>query len=283
MFRKIIKLFFIFVILFWSKTYSDFVICDSWNINYSWKTISEICNWWYENFDISVIEYFTWSYINLNSWFWWGEQNFDFKKNENIPIWFFDQNKKTIIENINPIYDFSAWYMGTSHSFSWIFFDVENNNPIWFFDLNKKTIILKTGINYSFPAWYLWNVIINKKNWWIKWWSRSPDILIENISYKEFFHDIFKGNINSEFLNKYSSYELDLFINDLLDLFSESDKNLEKIISEDSKNRIKLHIKNSNFNEKFNKLIKNLDLVNDAFKNTNNETQKFYIVKYFLD
>jgi predicted RNA-binding protein with RPS1 domain len=84
-------------------------------------------------------------------------------------------------------------------------------------------------------------------------------------------------------LNKYSSYELDLFINDLLDLFSESDKNLEKIISEDSKNRIKLHIKNSNFNEKFNKLIKNLDLVNDAFKNTNNETQKFYIVKYFLD
>lgn len=278
MLKKIVRLVFIFLIFFCSKAYSDFIICDSWNINFEWKTVSEMCNWWYENLDISTIEYFTWSFINLDSWFWWGKQNFEFWNNENLPIWFFDANKKTVIENVNPNYDFSLWFIWTNNSFSWIIINVENNYPVWFFDSNKKTIILKTDLVYDFPVWYIWNFVVKSK-----WWARSSTPIVKDVSYKEFFYEILKKNINSEFLNKYSKKELDLFINNLLDLLLEWEKGSWKIISEESKDRIKLSIKNSNFSDSLNKLIENLDSINIVFKNTNSETQKFYVIKYYLD
>lgn len=279
MLKKIIKIFFIFLLFLFSKTYSDFVICDSWNINYDWVTVSEICNWWYESVDISLIESFTWGYVNYDLWFWWNDYNLNLDKNisENFPVWFFDINRKTVLNNVNPEFSSPVWFIWTAYLDTWIITDIENNFPVWFFDINKKTIILKPNPDFSFPVWYIWDYKVVKKSWW------NHIIIIQDTSYRKFFEDIFKENIDPKFLWKYSKYELELFIENILNLLLESEKDKDKIISETTKNRIRLYIKNSDFNKNLNNLIKNLDLINNAFEIIKDNKQKLYVIKYYLD
>ena len=276
MLKKIIKLLTIYILFFTSWVFADFVICDSGNINYNWKTISEICNNWYESLDISIIESFTWNYINYDLWFWWTDFNVDFENNVewNFPIWFFDWNKETQIKNINPEYNFITWYIWTANSFSDVIIDLDNNYVIWFFDENKNTVTLNTDSNYSFPIWYLWNHKIKKKSSW------GWNIVIQNdITYEEYFKEIFIKNINLIYFYKYSEYELEKFTDNLVDLLLEKDS--EVIISDVIKRRINLHIENSNFRIYLNQLLENLDDINNAFESTYNRNEKIYILDYF--
>ncbi|MFK7779984.1 MAG: hypothetical protein QM490_02455 [Candidatus Gracilibacteria bacterium] len=276
--HKIIKLFFIFLLFFTSKTYGDFIVCDSGNINYEGITVSEICNGGYESLDISLIKSFTGSYVNFDLGFWGISNNLDLENNvkNNFPVGFFDGNKKTITKKVDPEYFNFIGFIGTANSFSGVVFDVENNFPIGFFDLNKKTIILKEYLNYSFPVGYLGDYQIRTS-------GRSNSIpVIQNITYRDFFHEIFLKNIDSKFLRKYSNYELNLFIDDLLNVLFEGKNEANIIISNSTKKRIELYIKKSSFIENLNKLVNNLDPINDAFKKNEIVKQRFYVIKYYL-
>lgn len=147
--KKILFLFLFFINF--NITNSEYIYCDSNNINFDWKNLLDICNWGEQTIEINWISSFSWNLIN-NIWFFWILNN-DFKNNNvNLPIWFFDLTKKTLINNIIPKYNNNIWYI-------WIEKNIKkdynlDDTPIWFFDNIKNTIILNTRFNYNNPIWY---------------------------------------------------------------------------------------------------------------------------------
>lgn len=278
--KKIIKYFLLSVLLFYSKTNADYIICDSWNINYNWKTVSEICNWWYQSIDISKINSFTWSFIDLDLWYWWTDFDLVVNSNieENLPMWYFGINIKTKVLTNNPENYIYIWYIWTKNDYN-ITSNLDENFPVWYFDTNTKTKVLNNKPEFSLPIWYLWNVVITKKNWWINN-NISP---IYSMTYREFFKEIFQKSTNDSFNNlNYSESEYNTFIDNLLDLLVNSNQFDEEIIPEETKNRIKFFIQNSDFDTNLNLLMTNLKDINQNFEIQKDQKINFYMIKYYL-
>lgn len=278
---KVIKYFLLLVLLFYSKTNADYIICDSWDINYDGKTVSEICNWWYQSINISEINSFTWSFIDLNLWYWWID--FDLVMNlnieENLPMWYFGTNIKTKVLKNNPENYIYIWHIWIKNDYN-IISDVVENFPIWYFDTNIKTKVLNNKPEYILPIWYLWNVVIAKKNWWM----RNNILPIYSMTYREFFKEIFQKSTNDSFNNlNYSKSEYDTFINNLLDLLFNSNQYYQKIIPEETKNTIRLFIQNSDFDTNLNLLMTNLKDINQNFEIQKDQKINFYMIKYYLN
>ncbi len=300
--KNIIKIF-IFIISYFSYNFfanSDFIICDSWNINIFWKNVSEICNWWYENLSIEWIESFTWSYIDFNSWFFWNKYSFIPKMNiyNSIVIWFFDLNQKTVISNVNPNYETIIWFLWQSNILEKNI-DLKQNLPIWFFDEIKKTKASSTSPNYILPVWFFWNYkwLIKelKTNTWItNIWStniilennQSKKVVVNNITLKEFYIYIFIKYSKYDYLNYwYKKDNYDIFINNLVDLllwvWQDTKSNI--IISDFEQIRLELYIENSHFKFILPILMKNMMAFNLAYSYTINTKQEIYILNYFLN
>jgi hypothetical protein len=283
---KIINIF-IWIFLYFTLNFifsfsvnADNIICDSWNINLSWKTVSEICNWGYSTGSIISIDSFTWSFIDYDLWFWWTKNNYNKNINNidnNFPIWFFDVNRNTKVNNVNPDYTFQVWYLWNINNYLNNNSDINNNFPVWFFDWNRETKLNNVNPDYILPVWFLGSY---KEEIVIKKWN-NKSVIIKEITYRDFFEEIIRSN--SGLNNKeYNFREFEIFINNLLNLLIDWSNIWNNIISETDKNRIKLYIENSDFNSKLSLLLDNLESINKAFLLAKNNSQKLYIINYYL-
>jgi len=223
---------------------------------------------------IEWIDSFTWSFINLQTWFWGTNNNYNKNLNieENFPIWEFTTNKKTKVKNTNPDYTVPTWYIWTDFNYAKNT-DKNITLPYWFFDSHKTTYITKDNLEFTVPVWFLWNAVIKKKGWWRK-------IYIKQYTYKEYFEEVFRNNSSK---SGSSSNEYNTFINNLLELLIDNNKDQYEIIDDITKNRINLYIKeNKKFKTNLELLVKNLKDINKAFKNATKE-EKIYIIKYYLN
>lgn len=286
--KKIVNVFLFLIIFFsyYSDLYSWFIVCDSWNINLSWMIDSEICDWWYQSNNIEKIESFTWSFSNVNSWYWWNK-NADFGDNnieENLPAWFFDLNKKTKISIESPEYLFHVWFIWTANKYL-NNVNIKENLPVWFYDQIRTTKTINSNPEYNFPVWYFWNnqiIVENKKS------GRRAYNPIIKITYKDYFEAIFKKYTRLKYIKwwhkHYEVSEYDKLVYNLVYLFSKWNEDYNKVVPQMSKNRIEWHIENNpEFKEKLWLLVLNLREINYAFDNTTNDVQKFYIVDYYLN
>ncbi len=275
----ILLLFFIQTFLIYQVN-AEKTICDSWNINKNWITLEKICNWWYMTWSIKWVDSFTWSFKNLQTWYWWTNNNYnkDLNLEKNFPTWEFDANKTTKIRNTNPEYTIPVWYIWTGFNYNKNL-DPIKNLPFWFFDTNHTTYIKNTNPDLSVPVWFLWNAVIEKKT---KWSKKKQE---ENTyTYKEYFEKIFKDNSKIQYIQlRYKQYEYDKLINNLLEVLLNWDNKANKVISKETQNRIKLYVENNNeFKEKLSKLVKNLRVINKAFEKVSGE-EKVYIIEYYLN
>jgi len=266
---------------------ADYIICDSWMINYGGNNLNEICNWWFISNDIVLIESFTWNFLDINSGYWWisDEEDLFYKVNTILPIWYFNENINTVISNVNPDYINQVWYIWTINSLQKNF-QLEKNLPIWFFDLFKSTIIKNSNPEYTNPAWYLWNIIVKSYSWDVIMISTTKSINQSMISTKEFYLYLFKKYSYNDYVKYwYFSHEYDDFNNNLVNLLLNNlntGTNLP-IINEIEQKRIELEIENSDFPEKISLLTLNLKKVNYVFKNIKSDNIKFYMLDYILN
>ena len=266
--------------------YSWFIICDSGNINLSWNTEVDICNWWFINSEINNIETFTWKVINYKLWFWWtnNDSTLDIDIENNLPIWLFDNNKRTVVTNSNPKYESKVWFLWINNNYN---LDKHNevNLPIWFFNKNIQTFLINSNPDYLFPTWYLWNhtFILKKKKKFSRWIN-----IIDNTTYKEYFILVFKKYSKIKYARwGYKHYEISeyyKFIENLVNLYGKWYNNYDDKISQNAKNRIEWYIeKDINFKKNLYKLTGYLREINYSFDNSKNDIQKKYIIKFYLN
>ena len=265
------------IILNKSNANANYSVCDSWNIDFSWTWVIEICNWWSMTGSIIWIENFTWNFVNSDMWFWWNNNNYSNNINveENLPFWYFNENKRTVIENTFPQNDNTEiWYWWNKYNFNNPEIDIENSFPLWFFDDTKITYINEINPSFDTPTWFLWSYILPKKN---SSWKKN--IVIEKDTYREFFEEIFFQKI----IWNYNRTEKNLFINNLLYFTINWSKLENNEIDEVNKKRIREIINAQNFSYRFESLVNNLKNINNAFEKFENREERFYILKYYLD
>jgi len=276
-----LSLYFVFIY----QLYAWVIICDSWDINLKWTTNSLICNWWFESNSIDDIDSFTWSFSDIDSWYWWSVNKYNKSLNieNNLPVWFFNSNKLTKVLSKKPNFSHTTWFLWTTNSLS-NNINIEENLPAWFFNNNGNTKVLKTNLDYSFPIWYLRNNKFVKKD--NRKWKKANNPIIE-ITYKEYLESIFKKSSRIRYKKWWYKYyeksEYDMFIYYLVYLFSNWNNDYNKIISQQAKNRIEWYIENNpEFDINLWLLVSNLREINYAFEKSTNDIQKLYIIKYYL-
>lgn len=278
--------------------YSDFLICDSWNINISKNNTYEICEWWYKNTDLIKINSFTGDFIHLNSWNFWNivnEKTYDL--NFIIPSYFLN-NIKTIITNNNPYYNNEIWYYGQFN----VDKDLMSKYDLvkWFFSINLKTKITNDLPIFSNDLWFFWDIVILKNvNWlidsneaWLLVNSNSWSIFINSnswtlstmiktntiMTYKKFYFELFKkySTINTNEYNNFLNKLVDYLLKDLYYIDN-------PIISDIEIKRIEFYIEKSDFRQKMEKLSNNFYVIDNEFKKTDDDYKKYFLLDYLLN
>lgn len=272
-----------FTIFYISNVNANYTVCDSWSINFTWSWVIEICNWWTMTGSIILINDFEWNFINFDMWYWWN--NYDFNNSEidivnSYPLWYFDENNKTIITKLNPQNDNTViWYWWNNYDFSNSEINIKNSYPVWFFDTTKITYINNINSSFDTPTGFLWSYILpDKKSSWRR------NVVIHKDTYREYFEEIFRLNYYLAVINwNNKQKDYNIFVKNILDLFMNWNEYENKVIDEVVKNRIKLEIEKGEFKNKLTKLVLNLKEINFAFENTKTNSEKFYILKYYLN
>ncbi len=222
---------------------ADFSICDSWNINVNSNSIIEICNWWL------LINSFTWelagNYINNNPWFWWNIESFNSVLNINIDnnIWFFDNNKSTIITKINPESNFAIWFINE-------------------FNMNLFNSWTNDIINNIENTWSLnW---INIKDYYNNLFRKYSEDKYENLWISKTEYDEFINNL------------LDLLI-------SSSYDNNKQLINNNDIKIIEKNLEKYNFPKNILKLLSNSREINNSFSLMPELNKKYFILSFYLN
>jgi hypothetical protein len=277
--RKLIKILFFLKILFvFNITDSEYIVCDSWNIDFLWTKFEDICNDGIIYNNVININSFSWSYIDISWWYWWSSNSFTWTVvNNNVVTWLFDMQRETRITKNNPSYDNYLWFIWIKYSNLNIWSDY--NTPIWFFNYHLDTKIEWVDIKYQTPVWLLtWYINKNTSLW------RKQDFIEQEITYREFLKDIFNTWLKINFLKQgYFKTEYDIFINNLLDMFFYENWLWNNIIlKENQDNLIKQFRENNMIKTNIEKLINNMVAINNSFKEINNYNYKMYIIDYYL-
>ncbi|MDD2870653.1 MAG: hypothetical protein PHS49_01575 [Candidatus Gracilibacteria bacterium] len=292
--RKIINIFlFLIFLIFFQSTYTDFIICDSGNIELSADNLSQICNSGYESTDVSKIESFTGNFVNFNPGYW--NINYDLNNTINFtqsfPIGYFDNNISTVVNIINPIYDSQIGYLENTFDNSINILDLDKQFPVGYFDDIKNTVTNIINPEYNNLVGYISkNTVIYtntgsvniSNNQGLENISNNLPKIVDKITIKDFYENIFRKYSNNDFLYYgYTKSEYDNFINNIVNtLLSKTYKNSLPFISDIEQKRIELDIENKNFQKKISKMMSNMKKINKYFENIDNDNYLYYMMDY---
>lgn len=270
------KIIFIFILLFFhTKTYWDFIVCNTDNINFSWTWSDTICLWEYYDLNIQNLEEIDKKPDSFDLWYFWNDFELFFSENYILNLWYFDEYKTSKITNKNPEYNWiDIWYIWNTFELK-----VENNfiQAYWFFDENRQTYINNQNISFLFPIWFLWMYELKDD-------KKATIFIPKKISYRDYFYEKFYSEWLVYFLNwRYTKSSYNKFINNLLDLLINENELQDTILNDKDIARLDLEISKWNLKPKLEKLISNLEEINNWFLNLKTREEKLYMIKYFLN
>ncbi len=269
--QRLNKVIIFLFLYFWiyNNLEANYSICDWWIVNVSWLDNTEICSNGVLYNDFEKINSFSWKTISADTWFLWSN-TIDISKETKYRVWFFGENKTTVIKKLNPSFEIEIWHINNTilsnlhldNNLSWV---------VWFFDKNIVTVINKKIPDYSKPLWYLWDIKIIKND---------KKIIIKEFRFNNYFKEIIERETKLNFLHySLKKSEYNIFLVNLLEFLI---KNNDLLVNKDDTDFLNYKIKNDkNFKSGLNRLL--LDMKNFNKNIKNNPNQSKYIIDYYIN
>ncbi len=260
--KTLFKIIFIFYTSFFIENSFSYEINDLWTI--------------YSN--VEKIDWYKWEYLKNNLWFLWSKYLFVSKDWKTV-YWYFDKNRKTVVEKIDINFLSKLWFLWSNNSFTWNILDL--NIAKWYFDENKKTKIIKIDPDYNFYLWYFWKIKDIKQK--IKKKKKKRKIITK--WYKEILKEYIRLNTNTFAMQRWIKLkEYNKFVDNILEIiFNWSER--KRFIWDDIE-KIKIEIAKTDFLNKIKVLVNNSKNINKWFKYLKTKKEKIYlkriiIIKFF--
>ena len=261
------------ILLFYSFSFS--LVNATYQVYFNWEYFNNlVIN---EELHNKIDTYWSGSIYTRDIWYIESDNHYSYNWNiiNKLPTWFFSNNIKTIINLDDFNFTENVWFLWINHSYNFNSMD-SNNSPVWFFNNTIITKISDSNPIYNTSIWFIVASDLKK--------NRSSKNIVNEITYKVFIDNILRKETNFDYLKfRYNKSEYNLFINNLLWLLMGWNNYDNLIISEDKQNNIMKNIENSDFNENLSILMNNLKKINHGFKYSNDNFNKQYIIKYFLN